>query len=360
MVKIDGILELALDGQRLSCEQGLELYHHADIHELGEVARMLAEQKHGTDATFILNRYLNYSNICILNCQFCSFARKKRDSDAFEYSIAEMVEAASRSLDDGITEIHIVGGLHPTLGPDYYLSMLRELKSLDPNLMLKCFTAVEIFHLANRVFKKTLPETLALLRDAGLSSLTGGGAEILDDGVRDRICRGKESSAEWIEAHRQWHRLGGKSTCTMLYGHVETPAQRLAHMHQLRLLQDETGGFTGFIPYAFEPENNELSHIPRASSLEELRTLALSRIMLDNIPNLTAYWISTGLQLAQISLSYGVNDLHGTIEDERIFHMAGAKTPVAMTRDKLSKAIREAGKNPVQRDTYYRPVQTRH
>ncbi len=343
-------------GERLTPEQGAHLLGKADLHALGILADTIRKQKVGSRASYVINRYLNYSNVCILDCQFCSFARKKRDADAFEYSVDEMVAVARQSLDQGITEIHIVGGLHPTLPFSYYTGLLESLKALDSRLMLKAFTAIEIRHLARRVARCSIPETLERLRDAGLDALTGGGAEIFNPHVRDQICRGKESADEWLEVHRLWHECGGRSTATMLYGHVESIEDRVDHLHRLRTLQDETGGFTGFVPYAFEPENNQLSHIRRASSLEELRMLAFSRIYLDNFDHITAYWISTGLPLAQIALSYGVDDLHGTIEEEKIFHMAGASTPAGQTVERLEKAIREAGRTPVQRDTYYREL----
>lgn len=355
MTLTDIILK-AESGGRLDVAEASLLFREAPLEELGCLANRVREQKNGNQASYVINRYLNYSNICILSCQFCSFYRRKRDADAFEFAVPEMVEKARQSLADGITEIHIVGGLHPSLPFSYYTGMLRELKALDPRLSLKAFTAIEIRHLAERVCKKSIRATLELLREAGLDALTGGGAEIFDAEVRDRICRGKESAEEWLEVHRTWHQLGYRSTCTMLYGHVETVEQRFAHLDLLRQLQDETGGFTALVPYAFEPENNQLSQLRRVSGLEELRMLAMCRIFLDNFDHLTAYWISTGLPLAQVALAYGVDDLHGTIAEEKIFHMAGAKTPVGQTREKLEQVIREAGRVPVQRDTVYRPV----
>lgn len=344
-------------GERISDADAVDLYRHPDLHDLGTLANQVREQKNGNRATFVLNRYLNYSNICILNCQFCAFARKRRDPDAFQLSIPEMVEAARKSLQDGITEIHMVGGLHPALPFSFYTELLTELKAVDPSLKIKAFTAIEIRHLAERIYKKSIRETLEALREVGLNALTGGGAEIFDPAVRDQICRGKESGDEWMEVHRTWHEMGERSTATMLYGHVEQVEHRIDHMRRLRDLQDQTGGFTGFVPYAYEPDNNQLGHLGRISAVEELRMLALSRIYLDNFGHLTAYWVSMGLPLAQISLSYGVDDLHGTIEDEKIFHMAGAKTPAAMTSAKLKKAIREAGRDPVQRDTFYQGLE---
>ena len=238
------------------------------------------------------------------------------------------------------------------LNKHWYLDLLTRLRALDPKLQLKAFTAIEIRHLARRIFKTSIAETLAILREAGLGSLTGGGAEIFDPGVRDELCRGKENAAEWLEVHRTWHQMGGRSTCTMLYGHIETNEQRVDHLRQLRELQDETGGFTGFIPFAFEPQSTILSHIPAATAFEQLRNLAVSRIYLDNIDHLTAYWVSMGLPLAQVALSYGVDDLHGTIMREKIFHMAGVTTPEEQTVEALRHAIREAGREPVQRDSY--------
>lgn len=346
-------------GERLNSAEGVFLFEKAELNQLGQLADRVRERKVGKRASYVVNRYLNYSNVCILSCQFCAFARKKREPGTFEYSVEELKEAARKSVAQGITEIHIVGGLHPSLPYSFYLEMLRSLAALEPRPVLKVFTAIEIRHLAERVAKKPIPQVLAELKEAGLGSLTGGGAEIFDAGVRDRICRGKETAEEWLEVHRIWHQMGGRSTATMLYGHVETASQRVEHLEKLRALQDETGGFTGFVPFAFEPSQTrlaELGKIRRASALEELRVIAASRLILDNFDHITAYWISTGLPLAQVALSYGADDLHGTIEEEKIFHMAGAQTPLGQTTGNLERAIREAGRQPLQRDTYYEPV----
>ncbi len=339
--------------ERISDEDALQLYRSNDLNSLGIMASVVRERKNGNVATYILNRYINYSNICVLSCQFCAFAAKKRDAHAFESSIDEIVAAVREALASGITEVHMVGGLHPTLDKRWYLDLLGRLRALDSQLQLKAFTAIEIRHLARRIFKTSIPETLSILREAGLGSLTGGGAEIFDPGVRDELCRGKENAAEWLEVHRTWHQMGGRSTCTMLYGHIETNEQRVDHLRQLRELQDETEGFTGFIPFAFEPESTTLSRIPRATAFEQLRNLAVSRIYLDNIEHLTAYWVSMGLPLAQVALAYGVDDLHGTIMREKIFHMAGVTTPEEQTVEALRHAIRAAGREPVQRDSFY-------
>ena len=341
-------------GTRISEADALALYRSNDLNALGMMANVVRERKNGNFATYIHNRYINYSNICVLSCQFCAFAAKKRDAHAFEHAPSEIVQAVADALPLGITEVHMVGGLHPTLQKEWYLELLRGLHALDPGLHIKAFTAIEVRHLAQRIFKTSIRETLELLRENGLGSITGGGAEIFDGEVRDKICRGKETAQEWLDVHRIWHRMGGRSTCTMLYGHIETLGQRVDHLRQLRELQDETGGFSGFVPFAFEPQTTVLAHIKRASAIEQLRNLAVSRIYLDNIDHLTAYWVSLGLPLAQVSLSYGVDDLHGTIMEEKIFHMAGATTPQQQSIATLEHAIREAGRVPVQRDSYYR------
>jgi aminodeoxyfutalosine synthase len=347
------IAEKIESNERISDRDAVQLYRSNDLNALGMMASSVRERKNGNVATYLLNRYINYSNICMLSCQFCAFAAKKRDAHAFESSIDEIAAAVQDALASGITEVHMVGGLHPSLGKQWYLDLLKRLRALDPQLQLKAFTAIEVRHLSRRIFKTSIADTLAALREAGLNSLTGGGAEIFDPGVRDQLCRGKESAAEWLEVHRIWHRMGGRSTCTMLFGHIESMEQRVDHLRQLRDLQDETHGFTGFIPFAFEPQTTILAHIKPATAFDQLRNLAVSRIYLDNFDHLTAYWVSMGLPLAQISLAYGVDDLHGTIMEEKIFHMAGAKTPQQQTVESLRHVIREAGREPVQRDSYY-------
>jgi len=342
--------------QRISEAEALALYRSTDLNALGIMATAVRQQKNGDFATYIHNRYINYSNICILSCQFCAFAAKKRDAHAFEQAAEEIVTVVQDALRQGVTEVHMVGGLHPTLKKEWYINLLSELRALDPALHIKAFTAIEIRHLAHRVFRMPIDETLDVLRNAGLGSITGGGAEIFDAGVRDQICRGKETADEWLDTHRTWHAMGGRSTCTMLYGHIETLEQRVDHLRQLRQLQDETRGFTGFVPFAFEPQTTVLAHIKQASAVEQLKNLAVSRIYLDNIDHLTAYWVSMGLPLAQLSLSYGVDDLHGTILEEKIFHMAGATTPQQQSIATLEHAIREAGREPVQRDSHYRHI----
>ena len=356
------IHEKVVAGTRITEADALVLYHSRDLNALGAIANIVRERKNGDVATYLLNRYINYSNVCLLSCQFCAFAARKRDAHAFELAIPEIVANVREALQQGITEVHMVGGLHPSLKAEWYLELLGTLRALDPKLHLKCFTAIEIRHLSKRVFKLPLVETLETLRAAGLGSLTGGGAEIFDQEIRDRVCRGKETGDEWLETHKAWHQIGGRSTCTMLFGHIETLAHRVDHLRRLRALQDETGGFTGFIPFAFVPEGTtrELRDVTPASGFDQLRNIAVSRIYLDNIEHLTAYWVAMGLPLAQVALGYGVDDLHGTIMEEKIFHMAGAKTGQGQTMSALEGAIREARRVPMQRDSHYNRIAATH
>jgi len=342
-------------GQSISEEDALRLFESKDLNAVGAIADFVRARKVGNRASYILNRYLNYSNYCILSCQFCAFARKKRDADGFQYSAEEMVELARQALPLGITELHIVGGLHPSLPFSYYTGMLRALKQLDTRLQLKCFTAIEILHLA-WLAKKSVRDVLLELREAGLDSLTGGGAEIFRPTVRSAIAKGKESAEEYLDVHRTWHQMGGRSTCTMLFGHVESLADRVDHLRQLRNLQAETHGFTGFVPLAYQPNNNEIPVNVAPTGYDSLRTIAVIRIYLDNFDHITAYWVGLGLKLAQVALSYGADDLHGTIIEEKIFHMAGATSPQSQTEAAMVKAIREAGRIPFQRNTFYEPI----
>ena len=345
-------------GERIGEEEALFLLEHAGINQLGELASRVDRRRNGRRALYLVNRYINYSNYCILSCRFCSFARKRRDRDGFELSLEDIEEKGREALALGATELHIVGGLHPRLPFSWYVEMLRRLRALSPDLDLKCFTAIEILHLS-WLARRTVRAVLEELKEAGLVSLTGGGAEIFAPEVRSRIARGKESAAEYLDVHRTWHHLGGHSTCTMLYGHVESLADRVDHLSRLRRLQDETGGFSGFIPLAYQPEDNRIpvDHPPTGD--DSLRTIATSRIYLDNFDHVTAYWVGLGMGLAQVALDYGADDLQGTIVEEHIFHMAGAGTPQGQTRAALEGAIAEAGRHPVQRDTRYRPLRPR-
>ncbi len=431
--ELRNLYEKVAAGERISEADALRLFESKDLNALGAIADLAREKKVGNRASYIINRYLNYSNYCILSCQFCSFARKKRDADGFELTIPQMVEKAREALKLGITELHIVGGLHPSLPFSYYTDMLKALRALNDarssgresapseiqnpkskiqndqsrltsaatKLHLKCFTAIEILHLS-WLAKKTVEQTLIELKEAGLESLTGGGAEIFRKEVRSAIAKGKESAEEYLDVHRTWHKLGGRSTCTMLFGHVESLADRVDHLRQLRALQDEArangfgvpasadpergvhaasasenperskspnppavkraearaphGGFVGFVPLPYQPENNDIPVQTPPTGFDALRTIAVSRIYLDNFDHITAYWVGMGMKLAQVALSYGADDLHGTIIEEHIFHMAGATSPQLQTEMEMVKAIREAGRTPVQRNTFYEPI----
>src|SRR5213075_908061 len=333
------IYEKVAAGTRISEEDALRLFETKDLNALGAIADFVRERKNGNRASYILNRYINYSNYCILSCQFCAFARKKRDADGFQYSVEEIVQMAREALAIGITELHIVGGLHPSLPFSYYTDMLRALKTLDARLQLMCFTAIEILHLA-WLARKSVRETLTELKNCGLDSLTGGGAEIFRKEVRSQIAKGKESAAEYLDVHRTWHQFGARSTCTMLYGHVESLADRVDHLRQLRELQDEMHGFVGFVPLPYQPENNKIPVEHAPTGFDSLRTIAVSRIYLDNFDHITAYWVGLGLKLAQVALSYGADDIHGTIIEEHIFKMAGGGQPQLQTEAELVKAIR--------------------
>jgi aminodeoxyfutalosine synthase len=349
------IYEKVAAGGRVTEEEGLRLFESRDLNAVGAIADLARRRKNGNRASYIVNCYINYSNYCILSCQFCAFARKKRDADGFQLSIEEIVEKARAALRAGVTELHIVGGLHPSLPFSFYIEMLRALRAVDARLQLKCFTAIEILHLA-WLAKKSPRQVLAELKEAGLDSVTGGGAEIFRKEVRSEIARGKESAEEYLDVHRTWHRMGGRSTCTMLFGHVETAADRVDHLRLLRGLQDETGGFTGFVPLPYQPDNNKMAVKAGPTGLDALRTIAVSRIYLDNFDHITAYWVGMGLKLAQVALSYGADDLHGTILEETIFHSAGARTPQLQTETDMIKAIRETGRTPVQRNTFYEAI----
>lgn len=340
--------------QRINKEDALFLFKSDDLLKIADLANLAKWKKHENRASYLINRYINYSNVCVLSCQFCAFSAKKKSPHAFAFTVEEITKMVSQSIKNyGITEVHIVGGLHPSLDKNYYLDMLKSLKNLDNKLHIKAFTAIEIRHLAKRIFKLSIKETLDILKNYGLNSLTGGGAEIFNQEVRDKICKGKETAEQWSEVHQTWHQLGGRSTATMLFGHLENYSHRIDHLDKLRNIQDKTLGFTGFVPLPFVPETTILNHVQPASAFDKLKTIAISRIYLDNFENITAYWIGLGLDLASLALNFGANDLHGTIEEEKIFHMAGANTPQFQQVENFKKAIIEAGCIPYQRNSLY-------
>ncbi|TET35153.1 MAG: aminofutalosine synthase MqnE [Planctomycetota bacterium] len=350
---ISDIIRKALEGERLSAGDGLRLFESSDLTALGIAANAVRERLHGKTTYYVVNRHINYSNICENRCRFCAFSRSRGEDGAYEMSLDEIIEAAESARGSGVTEFHIVGGLHPDYGFDYYEKMMSELHERFPDVHLQCFTAVEIAHFAKKGGMSTR-ECLSKLKDAGLGSLPGGGAEVFSTRVRNAVCPEKLSGDDWLRIMAEAHELGLKSNATMLYGHVETPQERIEHMIKLRDLQDETGGFQAFIPLAFHPWNTELESESRGpTGVDDLKALAIGRLMLDNFPHVKAFWIMLGLKLAQVSLSFGVDDLDGTVVQEKITHMAGAQTPERLTVDEIVHLIREAGYEPVERDTIY-------
>ena len=346
-------------GRRITDDEALFLFEHPDLLELGELAAFVNERLNGKRVYFNVNRHINYTNVCVNRCQFCAFSRTSDETGAYTYDLSEIRRRAEEALAQGATEIHIVGGLHPDLPFGFYLEMIRTVKDVSPALHVKAFTAVEIDYLAG-LAGLTISGTLQELKAAGLDSLPGGGAEILKKEVRDRLCPEKISGERWLEIMAEVHAAGLKSNATMLYGHVESYADRIDHMRRLRELQDETGGFQVFIPLSFQKENNPLGHLksPLSGGVDDLKTLAVARIYLDNFANIKAYWVMLGEKIAQVSLAFGVNDLDGTVVEEKIGHNAGAASPQAMSRDGIVNLIRKAGKVPVERDTLYNVIRT--
>jgi aminodeoxyfutalosine synthase len=343
-------------GERLGREDGLRLFQTSDVLGLGWLANRERERRHGLKTFYNVNRHINYSNICVTACKFCAFARRPKEKEGqWEYSLEEIFEKAVGELPPGGDEIHIVGGLHPDLPFEYYEAMLRGLKERLPHVHLKAFTAVEIGHFAKR-FKMSFEEVLTRLIAAGLGSLPGGGAEVLVPGSRKLIANGKLDGEGWLEVHRTAHRLGLRTNCTLLYGHVESIEDRIDHMLLLRDLQDETGGFQVFIPLAFHPKFSHMQDVPAPTGLTDLKVIAVGRLMLDNIDNIKAYWIMMGVKMAQVAQHWGANDLDGTVVEETIYHMAGAETPQCLSEKELQKLILEAGRTPVRRDTLYREL----
>ncbi len=350
------IIDKVLEGKRLSFEDGIKLFKTNDLLTLGKLANFVAENKNGKYVYFVINRQINPTNICTLDCKFCAFATiDKNDPKAYEMTLEDIINKADYAVKQGATEVHIVGGLHPDWDFGYYVEIIKVLKQNFPNLHIKAFTAVEIDYLAH-LAKLSYEDTLKILKDAGLGSLPGGGAEIFSPRVRRIIAPNKIGWKKYIEIHKIAHRLGLKSTTTMLYGHVETVEERIDHMIKIREAQDETNGFTCFIPLAFQPENNDLGKAEYTSGIDDLKTIAVSRLMLDNIPHIKSYWVMLGEKIAQIALNFGADDMDGTVMEEKIAHFAGAKSPTQQQKERLIKLIKEADKIPVERDTLYNPI----
>lgn len=345
-------------GEPLSFEDGLVLFRHPNLVEVGGLANEVRERLHRDRTYFNRNLHINATNVCVASCRFCSFARlKEGDAGAYTMTHEEAWSKLRARVDAGdpLTEVHIVNGLHDGLPFDYYEELLRGLKRIRPSIHLKAFTAVEIFYFHQR-FEMPIATVIRRLHEAGMDSLPGGGAEIFAPRIRKKICADKCTADEWLAIHREAHAQGLRSNCTMLYGHIESIEDRVDHLLRLRALQDETGGFQTFIPLAFHPDNNALMRLPGPTAVDDLRTYAVSRLLLHNIPHIKAYWVMLGVKTAQTALWFGADDLDGTVQEERIYHMAGAETPQAMTPDEIVRLITHAGRTPVERDTLYNVI----
>ncbi|MDD2580527.1 MAG: aminofutalosine synthase MqnE [Desulfuromonadaceae bacterium] len=344
--------------QRITTDEALFLFRSSDLLDIGELAALANERKNGNNVFFNVNRHINPTNVCVNRCAFCAFSRTAGEDGAYTLALDEICQRARDAEGEGATEVHIVGGLHPDLPFEFYEEALQAIRHTAPKLHIKAFTAVEIEYFS-RISGLSVEKVFERLIGAGLGSMPGGGAEILVEEVRQKICPEKISGARWLEIIRLAHLSGLKSNASMLYGHVEEAADRVAHMEMLRDLQDETGGFQAFIPLAFQPENSDLKlDIKETSGVDDLKTLAIARIFLDNFNHIKAYWIMLGEKIAQVSLAFGVNDLDGTVVEEKIGHEAGASSPQSLTIEDIIRLIRKAGKVPVERDTLYHPIRS--
>lgn len=353
---LSDIAEKLSAGLRLDASDGVRLFESGDLLAVGWLANREREKRHGGRTFFNYNIRVEATNVCVASCLFCSFARlKPGDAGAYTMSLDEAWDKLRRRSHQPLTEVHVVNGLHPDLPFGYYTDLLRGFKQIRPAIHLKCFTAVEIAFFAD-LYKMTDEQVLRELMDAGLDSLPGGGAEIFAERVRRKIANDKCGTERYLDIHRTAHRLGMRSNVTMLYGHIETGEERVDHMLRARALQDETGGFQAFIPLAFHPDNNQMRKLPAPTAADTLRVHAVARLMLDNIAHIKAFWIATGVEVAQTALWFGADDLDGTVQEEKIYHMAGSKTPEAMTTRQIARLIRAAGRVPVERDTLYNVV----
>ena len=354
---VSDILHRALNGKRLSVPDGVRLFESDDLPAIGAAANEIRRRINGNKTFYVVNRHINYTDICTNRCAFCAYSRNEGDEGAYLMSVGEIVSRAECYWNEmKFTELHIVGGLHPSMPLNYYVEMLSQLKKRFPDVHIQAFTAVEIAHIS-QIAGLSIGETLRVLRDAGLGSMPGGGAEVFSKRVRDAVCPEKMSGNAWLSVMRQAHELQIKSNATMLYSHIETNQERVEHMAELRDLQDKTGGFMTFIPLKFHPTNTKLAHIAaQSNSIDDLKVYAISRLMLDNIPHIKVFWIMLGLKLAQVALSFGADDLDGTVAEEKITHRAGATTPEGLTVSELIHLIEETGTAAVERDTVYNEV----
>jgi aminodeoxyfutalosine synthase len=349
------IREKVEHGERLSFEDGLFLEESADLFTLGQLANIVRERKNANYTYYNVNTHINPTNVCIYRCTFCAFRADLKNPKGYVMTDEQILERAAEAEARGATELHIVGGLHHQLPYDWYLNVVRIIHRVHPRLHLKAYTAVE-WDWFSRLTGRPTQDILVEFKEAGLGSLPGGGAEIFHPEIRDQICEHKADADAWIRIHREAHELGLRSNATMLYGHIERAEHRIDHLCRLRQLQDQTGGFQTFIPLAFHPENTRLAHIKKADAIADLRTMAISRLLLDNFSHIKAYWIMLGIQTAQVALSFGADDLDGTVVHEKIYHDAGSDSPQELTVARLRRLIEEAGRVPVERDTLYREV----
>jgi aminodeoxyfutalosine synthase len=354
--RLQPIRAKVLAGERLDEGDALALFGSPDILAVGWLANHVREKLNGNVAYFNVNRHINHTNVCVAACRLCAFGRKKDTPGAYTMALEEAFQSAASGYSEAVTEFHIVGGLHPDLPFEYFTDLVRGLKERFPGVHIKAFTMVEIAFFSKR-YKMSTRDVLLKLKEAGVDSMPGGGAEIFSDRVRRIICDHKIDGGEWLEIAREAHQLGFRSNATMLYGHIENDEDRVDHLLKLRALQDETHGFQTFIPLAFHPDNTPLQHLPWTTGMLDIRNIAVSRLVLDNIPHVKAYWQMLTPKIAQIALRFGADDIDGTVVEEKIYHDAGATTPQGMRRQDLVRLIREAGREPVERDTLYRPVQ---
>jgi len=353
--KLLDIVDKVENGQRLTREDGVRLMESNELLTIGYMADLVRRRKNGDYAYFIVNRHINHTNICANLCPLCAFGKKADDPGAYTMDLDTIETKAIECKEQKISEVHIVGGLNPDLKLEYFEEMLRRVRNALPNVVIQAFTAVEIDYFA-QTENLSVEEVLRRLMKAGLDSLPGGGAEIFAQRVRDKICEKKISGDRWLEVHEQAHKAGMRTNATMLYGHIETVGERIDHLIRLRELQDRTGGFLTFIPLAFHPQNTGLDDmgLSRTTGYEDLRILAVARLMLDNFDHIKAYWVMIGLKLAQVSLAFGVDDIDGTVVEEKITHAAGGETEQALNKQQLVDMIKAAGRVPAERDTLYR------
>lgn len=353
--KLFHLRDKVLAGKRLTADDGMTLYQSNDIIGIGSMADFMRSQRHGNKAYFVYNQHVNYTNICVNKCRFCAFSRDTGDAGAFTLSIDDVRQKLSERMDEPINEIHMVGGINPSLPFNYYLELLCTVKKIRPMATVKAFTAVEIDHLL-KISNLSTAETMSALKEAGLEMMPGGGAEIMSGRIRATLFPKKIDGDRWLSVMREVHQSGFTSNATMLYGHIETIEERVQHLLKLRTLQDQTGGFSAFVPLAFHSTNTLLSHIPSTTAFEDLKNIAIPRLLLDNFNHIKAYWVMIGEKLAQVALSFGADDLDGTIIEEKISHMAGATSSKGLSRQQIKEMILSAGYVPIARDSFYNPI----